>query len=121
MRVGVPKRFASNVTPALEGIVTRVYPGARLLEVTPFPSDAAAAASESTLKVVRYGVPLLLRVREASGRERKLVFHTARPDVFGHDRRSDRAAELLLAHDTFDSIPGHVRPIDVGAIKNDGA
>jgi hypothetical protein len=39
---------------------------------------------------------------------------------FSHDRRADRAAEMLLAFDTFGSVPGQVAAVDVGAIGNDG-
>jgi len=43
-----------------------------------------------------------------------------RGDNFGHARRSDRAGHLLLSYDTVSSIPGHVTPVDVGAIYGDG-
>ena len=59
-------------------------------------------------------------MRDAAGAEKKLVFHTAHADVFGHDRRADRAAEMLLSYDRFPLIPGHSRALDVGAIQNEG-
>ncbi len=43
--------------------------------------------------------PVRLRIRQASGEEVDLVLHTATPNAYGHDRRSDRAAEMLLAYD----------------------
>ncbi|MEQ9322127.1 MAG: phosphotransferase, partial [Polyangiaceae bacterium] len=38
-----------------------------------------------------------------------------------HDRRADRAADMILAYDTFGDIPRHVRAIDLGAIAADGS
>ena len=72
-------------------------------------------------KAAGYGQPLKLLVREASGTERKLVYHTATANQFGHERRADRAAEMLVAFDTMGDIPLHVRPLDVGAIRRDGS
>lgn len=116
----MPARFARTVAPALEEVVRRVVPGAILLEVVPFAVDESKEIDEATAKGAGYGVPLLLTVREPDGNERKLVFHTEQSDEFGHDRRADRAADMLLAYDRFDRIPGHVRALDVGAIKADG-
>jgi aminoglycoside phosphotransferase (APT) family kinase protein len=42
------------------------------------------------------------------------VFRTSGADQFGHDRRADRASNLLLAFDSFGAIPDHVRALDVG-------
>jgi hypothetical protein len=112
--------FATRITPALEAVVARALPGATLLEAHPFKSDEGEDA-DPTAKAVGYGEPLRLRVRTADGTESTLVFHTAKADIFGHDRRADRAAEMLLAFDTFGRIPRHVGAIDVGAIKKDGS
>jgi hypothetical protein len=49
-----------------------------------------------------------------------VVFHTARADDFGHDRRADRVANMVLAYDTYDRIPRHVRVVDVGLLDDDG-
>jgi hypothetical protein len=49
-----------------------------------------------------------------------LVFRTASTNVFGHDRRSDRACETLLGYDTFGLVPDHVAALDVGAIATGG-
>ncbi|MBK8995158.1 MAG: aminoglycoside phosphotransferase family protein [Myxococcales bacterium] len=112
--------FARRVAPALEQVVSRILPGATLLSAEPFDVDDAEEQDAATAKGVGYGVPLRLRVRDAMGVERTLVFHTAKSDQFGHDRRADRAAELLLAFDRFGRIPGHVRALDVGAIDKSG-
>jgi aminoglycoside phosphotransferase (APT) family kinase protein len=75
------------------------------------------AATE--LKHVGYGEPALVRYR-AGGREKRCVLHTMAPNWFGHDRRSDRAALVLLAADTFAEAPRHTRVLDVGAFDARG-
>ncbi len=117
----MPARFARQVAPALAELVERVLPGAELLDARPFGTDESAVVDEATAKGLGYGVPLRLSVRDAEGRTLTLVFHTARRDQFGHDRRADRAAEMLLGFDRMGRIPGHVRALDVGAIKKDGS
>jgi aminoglycoside phosphotransferase (APT) family kinase protein len=71
-------------------------------------------------KEAGYGEPLKLSLEEPNGTLRTLVFRTASRNEFGHDRRSDRAAEILLAFDTFGLFPGHIRALDVGAITPAG-
>ena len=73
-----------------------------------------------TRKVEGYGRPLRLTLRDPRGGSRILVFRTATSNIFGHDRRSDRAANMLLSFDTFNGIPDHVRALDAGAILPDG-
>ncbi|HEU4537731.1 MAG TPA: phosphotransferase, partial [Polyangiaceae bacterium] len=46
--------------------------------------------------------------------------HAVRADAFGHDRRADRAHDLLQAYDTFGGIPRHVAALDVGAVGPGG-
>src|SRR5262245_28098665 len=75
------------------------------------------AATE--LKHVGYGEPALVRYR-AGDREKRCVLHTMAPNWFGHDRRSDRAALVLLAADTYGEIPAHTRVLDVGAVDARG-
>lgn len=104
---------------ALHELVEHLMPGARLVRVVPLGADQAAAG-ESTEKCAGYGVPLRLSIEQPDGRVHELVWHTARADRFGHDRRADRAAEMLLAFDTFGSVPGHVAAVDVGAIGPGG-
>lgn len=113
--------FARAMTPALQSMVDACLPGATLVEARPFHIDDAELHDDGTTKGAGYGEPLRLRVRERDGRESTLVFHTASPDVFGHDRRADRAAEMLLAWDTFAEVPRHVEALDVGALRRDGA
>jgi hypothetical protein len=116
----VPRTIADKLRPALEQLVQRSFPGAALLDATPFHVDEAEQKDAATTKGVGYGSPLRLRIRERDGREQVLVFHTAKRDQFGHDRRADRAAEMLLGFDRFGNIPNHVRALDVGAISKSG-
>ncbi len=97
----------------LAQLVARFLPGARLVRASALSPDGQEGGG--TAKAVGYGVPLRLVVRH-EGRERVLVLHTVRADAFGHDRRADRAHDLLQAFDTFGQIPRHVRALDVGAL-----
>lgn len=104
---------------AIRKRIEDLLPGARVRRIVPLGADHDAEG-EITEKGAGYGVPLRVRVEDADGRVRELVWHTASGDRFGHDRRADRACEMLLAFDTFDQVPGHVRALDVGAISRDG-
>jgi hypothetical protein len=106
------------VEPLLD-LLARRFPGSTVLEVRRLGDDEVR--DDATAKGTGYGVPIKVTLREADGRERAVVFHTARSDDFGHDRRADRAAEMLLAYDTFGSIPRHVPALDVGVIARDGS
>ena len=94
--------------------LAELYPGAEVVRVTPLADDGTSGAA---MKALGYGRPLQIEL--AGGRT--VVFHTARPDDFGHDRRSDRAANLLLAFDTFGKLPHHVAAIDMGLVRGDGS
>ncbi|HWN69522.1 MAG TPA: phosphotransferase [Haliangium sp.] len=104
---------------AIRQLIQDLLPGARLLRIVRLGADHAAVG-EITEKGAGYGEPLRLTVEQADGRVRELVWHTATADRFGHDRRADRAAEMLLAFDTFGSVPGQAAAVDVGAICSDG-
>ncbi len=73
----------------------------------------------TTAKVEGYGRPLRLWLRRG-GQLEQCVFHLASSNPFGHDRRSDRALEQLLAFDTFGLVPKQVSALDVGALREDG-
>jgi hypothetical protein len=105
---------------ALAELCAKIAPHARLESITPLGPDADIEDAYGTEKAIGYGVPLRIVLRMSDGERRELCLHTARPDEFGHDRRADRAANMLLSYDTFDSIPRHSRAIDVGAIRDDG-
>ena len=67
-----------------------------------------------------FAIPLKVTLRRRDGTRWTCVFHTARANEFGHDRRSDRALQQLLAFDTFGRIPQHVKALDVGALSDEG-
>jgi hypothetical protein len=75
---------------------------------------------EEKLKGFGYGVPLLIECL-CDGEDGRFVFHTVSRDGFGHERRSDRASNLLLDHATFNQLPRHVQSRDVGALGQGGA
>jgi hypothetical protein len=98
----------------LRRIVQTALPGAQIVRVVGLKADENSVGE--TTKGAGYGAPLRIDVIHA-GREKALVLHTATPNEFGHDRRADRAEEMLLAADTFGGIPNHVRVLDVGAYR----
>lgn len=54
--------------------------------------------------------------------EQRLILKTLSGDIgLGHDYPSDRAALFLLAKNTYNLIPKHVKAIDVATIKQDGS
>ncbi|HVV87754.1 MAG TPA: phosphotransferase [Kofleriaceae bacterium] len=106
---------------ALRRLALRLFPGGVVEEIAPLGDDVAAAALiDATRKGTGYGVPVRIRVRDAAGARHALVFHTARGDDYGHDRRADRAAEMLLAFDTYGRVPHHAAALDVGFLDADG-
>jgi aminoglycoside phosphotransferase (APT) family kinase protein len=107
-----------TLPPGVARRVRALCDGARIVEVRALAPDAARA--DPTGKAQGYGLPRRIRLRHADGRERNVVFRTAASDDFGHDRRSDRALGMILAHDTFGAVPRHVRALDVGTILDDG-
>jgi len=74
---------------------------------------------EEKLKGYGYGIPLLIECA-CDGKKERFVFHTMSRNGFGHERRSDRAANALLDHATFNDLPRHVRSRDVGALSEEG-
>lgn len=100
------------IVRGLDELLRELVPGARDIDVRLLGAD--------TQKAQGYGKPLRISLADAQGTRRQFVFHTATANAFGHDRRSDRAAELLLAYDAFNGIPDHVRALDVGAILPSG-
>jgi hypothetical protein len=115
-----PLGAPTALDPELALIVGRALPHARMLRATTLGADQAGQASQATAKAAGYGIPIRIDV-EVDGQKRSLVLHGSSSNQFGHDRRADRAAELLLAADTFGSIPQHVRALEVGAFRNDGS
>lgn len=93
------------------------------VRLTPLGADEAEGAppqpQAERLKLQGYGLPVLVRYR-LGGREARAVLRTMAPNPFGHERRADRAAGMILSYDSFNDLPRHVRALDVGALSPDG-
>lgn len=109
---------ATAMRRTLQELIAASFPGATLVAVRPFGVDTPH--DDATTKAIGYGRPLRLDLLDEAGQARTVVLHFATPNAFGHDRRADRAAEMLLAFDTFNDIPRHVQALDVGTIARDG-
>jgi hypothetical protein len=104
----------------LERFLRSRLPHHRLAEVRPLRADGGMTGT-ATEKGTGYGIPLRLGlVDEHTGQRRDLVLHFAAANAFGHDRRADRAEEVLLAFDTFSAIPHQASAIDVGVVDGQG-
>jgi aminoglycoside phosphotransferase (APT) family kinase protein len=104
-----------NVPPGLAARVEALLPGRRVTAFEPLAPDTGATAG-ATAKAAGYGQPLRVRLDDGSA----VVWRTAGANDFGHDRRADRAQELLQAFDDFRRVPQHVQALDLGAITPDG-
>jgi hypothetical protein len=107
----------ADAPEGLRQLVRWLFPGSEIAGVEALAPDTAHGDTE---KAGGYGVPLRVAVREPAGGTRTLVFHTASANIFGHDRRSDRAGGMLLCFDTFPLVPDHVQALDVGAVLPGG-
>lgn len=105
---------------ALERLCAEIAPDSHIESITPLGPDADVHDAEGTEKAIGYGVPLRIVLRLPGGERRELCLHTAKPDEFGHDRRADRAANMILSYDTFGAIPHHTQAIDIGAVTRKG-
>jgi hypothetical protein len=99
-------------------IVRRALGEAEVCAVVALPAELLN--SDGAAKPGGYRASVRVDV-EVGGLLRGLVLHTAMSNHFGYERRADRAAEMLLASDTTASIPRHVKVLDVGAYRADGA
>lgn len=106
------------IPAGLQARLEALFPDAVVTAVEPLAPDTGTGEAA---KGLGYGQPLLVRLQHADGTAWRAVFHLEGANDFGHDRRADRAANVLLAWDSFGHVPHHVRPLDVGAIGRDGA
>jgi streptomycin 6-kinase len=75
---------------------------------------------EDQLKGYGYGTPVMIDYI-AGGKVRRAVLHTVKKGPFGHEDMSDRAQSLLWEHSNFNTLPRHIRSLDVGAFRRDGS
>jgi hypothetical protein len=108
---------AMNLPNGLHERLATLFPGAELVGAVALRPDTGTG--EDT-KGLGYGRPLRVQLKERSGAVRSVVFHLGGADAHGHDRRADRAGNVLLAWDSFPGLPHHARALDVGAIAHDG-
>lgn len=112
-------RVGMGTPPRLAEHLARRYPGWRIVAVEPLAPDTGATR-DATQKAVGYGLPARVRLADEHGREEVLVWRVSSANDFGHDRRSDRAGNALLAFDDFARVPQHIAPLDVGAVTRSG-
>jgi len=116
----MPEHVCAPPWPAgLRDQIARLYPGSTIVSVEPLGPDSGATAG-STSKAAGYGMPVRIHLVDG-GAVHQLVWRVASANEFGHDRRADRAAAAIQAYDDFAQMPGHVRAIDLGVIREDGA
>ncbi|WP_437671099.1 phosphotransferase [Sorangium sp. So ce131] len=108
----------SDPSGPIRQLVEAALPDVRVVEITTMGPDGSSS-HDPTEKAAGYGAPRRITVAGPDGSQRRLVLHTSTANEFGHDRRSDRAGDMLLAFDTFGSIPAHVEVVDVGALTRD--
>jgi hypothetical protein len=102
-------------TERVEEYLSGVYKAAvKVLRVVPLRGGQV-----TELKGLGYGVPYIIEF-SLQGQTKRLVLDTVRPEGFGHDYFSDRAAILLWQHSAFDKLPRHVSSVDVGSFSSDG-
>lgn len=102
--------------------VAQLFPDATVERIEPLGPDAGASGDQTgaTTKAAGYGLPVRI-VLSDHGVRRELVWRVASANEFGHDRRADRAAAMVQAFEDFARIPQHVRALDLGVIRSDGA
>ncbi len=93
---------------------TRGFDDAQVMSLRPI-----GASTQEGLKAYGYGRPLRVTFT-SQGKTHDRVIRTMSPDPYGHERRADRAAAMVLARDTFASIPQHIHAMDVGAFDAQG-
>lgn len=87
----------------------------RVLGLRPLGETAATGAA----KEYGYGTPVLVEF-ELAGEARRAVLETMSPGPFGHEHMADRAQMILWDHGAYNSLPRHVRALDVGAFRKEG-
>jgi hypothetical protein len=88
----------------------------KVLEIAPLGDTKPGPGA---LKGYGYGTPLRIDLA-VNGKKTSVVMSTVNPGGFGHQRMSDRAALLLWQHRGFNSLPRHVRSLDVGGFTPEG-
>ena len=107
-----------DLTESLEEYLRgRFSPSAEIVELREFGSSVTTGEKE--LKGFGYGKPYFIEFI-AEGERRSVVLSSMKQDRFGHDHFSDRARVLLWQHGACNTLPRHVRSLDVGYFTSDG-
>lgn len=77
-------------------------------------------AEDRDIKTYGYGVPVRIDYETVSRGRQSAVLHTMTPGPFGHEHMADRAQILLWQYHAFNSLPSHVRSLDVGSLDRAG-
>ncbi|MEA1957644.1 MAG: hypothetical protein U9N01_04735, partial [Euryarchaeota archaeon] len=73
------------------------------------------------IKGFGYGKPYFVKFQTGgAGEIKEVVISSMRGDGFGHDHFADRAQILIWQHHAFNTLPKHVKSIDVGYFTRDG-
>ncbi|WP_309492204.1 phosphotransferase [Candidatus Hecatella orcuttiae] len=105
----------------LQNYLASLYRGeARITHVEELGVERAKVSEPFLeLKGFGYGKSYLIEF-QVRGEKRSVVLQTMRQDSFGHEYLSDRAQNLILAHKTYNRLEGHVKSLDLGAVREDG-
>lgn len=77
-------------------------------------------SEKDAIKGFGYGKPILVRFERTDSAEcEEIVISTMSADAFGHQHFADRAGILLWQFRAFNTLPRHVRAIDVGYFAKD--
>jgi hypothetical protein len=75
---------------------------------------------EEEVKGFGYGKPYFVAFETGEGERNEVVISSLKGDGFGHDFPSDRAQVLIWQHHAFNTLPKHVKSLDVGYVTKDG-
>ncbi|MGZ4949277.1 MAG: aminoglycoside phosphotransferase family protein, partial [Halobacteriota archaeon] len=100
---------------AIEDYIKQVFgQDASVVQVSELGQPAAE------LKGFGYGKPYQITFSVHGAVKSVVLSSMRREGGFGHDHFSDRAQILIWQHDTFGSLPRHVRAFDVGYFTREG-
>lgn len=88
------------------------------LAPTFFFGDMEHQPESDALKTFSYGNPILVDCL-VDHCYKRFVLRTVAANQFDHQRRSDRAEEILLGYETYNTLPRHARALDVGIVTKE--
>lgn len=72
-----------------------------------------------SIKGYGYGIPLIIKY-EVDGEIKKAVLETMKSDRFGHEYKADRFHNMILAFESYNKLPKHVKAIALGYFDKKG-